>query len=311
MSRLTSFVLGYHGCERALAEEVISGKRKNLRAGKAKYHWLGEGIYFWEDDPHRALEWAIGRPASRALTEPCVVGAVIDMRNCLDLRVRQNVELVKEAHQLFLSEAAQAKMDLPENQDAPNDKSPDLVMRYLDYAVIERLHKMAEETGRPPFDTVRALFHEGVPTYAGSGFREKTHTEIAVRTPDCIVGYFLPRPPLYGPRSEAKRCSYVFPGPDNKRPLSTNALRALLQRMGETVTAHGFRSSFRDWCGEVSNFPRELAEQALAHRAGDATELAYRRGDAVEKRRKLMESWANYCGRSTAPGNVHDMRRRA
>lgn len=111
--------------------------------------------------------------------------------------------------------------------------------------------------------------------------------------------------------SEAKRCSYIFPGPDNKRPLSTNALRALLQRMGETVTAHGFRSSFRDWCGEVSNFPRELAEQALAHRAGDATELAYRRGDAVEKRRRLMDSWANYCGRQPGSGNVHDIRRRA
>lgn len=177
---------------------MING-RGRLKAGNAKYHWLGKGIYFWEDDSDRALEWAVGRPASRALEEPCVVGAVIDMRNCLDLRIRGNMALVKQAHALFELEAKAAGMDLPTNQDAPNDKSPDLVMRFLDHAVIERLHQMAEETGLPAFDTVRALFHEGEPAYPGSGFRDKTHTEIAVRTEACILAYFLPRPPLRGP----------------------------------------------------------------------------------------------------------------
>ena len=89
------------------------------------------------------------------------------MRNCLDLRIRENMALVKQAHQLFELEAAATGMALPTNQDAPNDKSPDLVMRYLDHAVIERLHRLAEETGMPPFDTVRALFHEGVPRLSG------------------------------------------------------------------------------------------------------------------------------------------------
>jgi hypothetical protein len=204
VSRLTSFVLGYHGCERATAEAVIQGAER-LKPGKAKYHWLGKGTYFWEDDPERALDWAVGRPASRALEEPCVVGAIIDMRNCLDLRIRGNMALVKQAHQLFELEAAATGMALPTNQDAPNDKSPDLVMRYLDHAVIERLHRLAEETGMPPFDTVRALFHEGVPAYPGSGFRDKTHTEIAVRTDACIVGYFLTRPPLRGPKKPGLR----------------------------------------------------------------------------------------------------------
>ncbi len=64
--------------------------------------------------------------------------------------------------------------------------------------------------------------------------------------------------------------------------------------MKVTTTAHGFRSTFRDWAGEVSTFPREVAEAALAHTVGDATERAYRRGDALEKRRKLMEAWAGY-----------------
>ena len=73
-------------------------------------------------------------------------------------------------------------------------------------------------------------------------------------------------------------------------------MEMILRRMKiDGVTVHGFRSSFRDWCGEVSTFPREVAEAALAHVAGDQTERAYRRGDALEKRRALMEAWATYC----------------
>jgi integrase len=73
------------------------------------------------------------------------------------------------------------------------------------------------------------------------------------------------------------------------------AMEMVLRRMKiEGVTVHGFRSAFRDWCGEETSFPRELAEAALAHVAGDATERAYRRGDALEKRRAMMEAWAQY-----------------
>ena len=73
---------------------------------------------------------------------------------------------------------------------------------------------------------------------------------------------------------------------------------------------HGFRSSFRDWCGEETSFPSELAEAALAHVTGDATERAYRRGDALEKRRKLMDAWAQFCGQKSVDNVVH-MRRQA
>jgi integrase len=94
---------------------------------------------------------------------------------------------------------------------------------------------------------------------------------------------------------------YVFPGPSKTssntgRPLSGMSMAMLLRRMERPVTVHGFRSSFRDWAGEVTTFPREIAEAALAHAVGDAVETAYRRGDALEKRRKLMEAWARYCG---------------
>jgi integrase len=89
--------------------------------------------------------------------------------------------------------------------------------------------------------------------------------------------------------------SYVFPGLKAGRPLSNMAMEMVLRRMGaDQWTVHGFRSSFRDWCGEVTEFPREVAEQALAHTVGSEVERAYRRGDALEKRRELMKAWASF-----------------
>ncbi len=88
---------------------------------------------------------------------------------------------------------------------------------------------------------------------------------------------------------------YVFPGQKKARPLSGLAMTMLMRRMKFTAyTVHGFRSAFRDWAGDRTTFPREIAEAALAHAVGDATELAYRRGDALARRRKLMDAWERY-----------------
>lgn len=97
------------------------------------------------------------------------------------------------------------------------------------------------------------------------------------------------------PLASGDAAALVFPSSKGKA-LSDAAFQALLIRMGRKgeLTPHGFRSSFRDWAGEVSTFPRELAEQALAHSVGDATERAYRRGDALHKRRALMDAWAGF-----------------
>jgi integrase len=88
----------------------------------------------------------------------------------------------------------------------------------------------------------------------------------------------------------------IFEGAKAGRPLSDMTLTMLLRRMGAGVTAHGFRSSFRDWAAEATNFPREVAEAALAHAVESRVEAAYRRSDLLEKRRKLMEAWAGFCG---------------
>ena len=112
---------------------------------------------------------------------------------------------------------------------------------------------------------------------------------------------------------KAKLGEYVFPGPKAGEPLSTAAMAAVIKRMhakrlqddgrgwieaeaaGRPVVPHGFRSSFRDWAGETTSFPREVIEAAMAHRLKDKAEAAYARGTMPERRRKLMEAWAAYC----------------
>jgi len=95
---------------------------------------------------------------------------------------------------------------------------------------------------------------------------------------------------------DAKAREFVFPGQRPGKPLSVMAMEMVLRRMDrDTVTVHGFRSAFRDWAGNETSFPREVAEAALAHAVGDKVEQAYRRGDALEKRRALMAAWASHC----------------
>jgi integrase len=97
---------------------------------------------------------------------------------------------------------------------------------------------------------------------------------------------------------------FVFPGGRAGRPLSNMAFLMLLRRIGRgDLTAHGFRSTFSDWCTECTNFPAEVREMALAHAVGDKVEAAYRRGDLFEKRRQVMDAWASFA--TAAPsGNV-------
>jgi len=96
--------------------------------------------------------------------------------------------------------------------------------------------------------------------------------------------------------SEIRESDFVFPGGKKGKPLSNMAMLAVLKRMERSeLTAHGFRSSFRDWAAEQTNFPHEVAEMALAHTVGDKVEAAYRRGDLFQKRQQIMEAWARFC----------------
>jgi integrase len=111
-------------------------------------------------------------------------------------------------------------------------------------------------------------------------------------------------------RSAELQSEYVFPGGKEGRPLSNMAFLMLLRRMGKgELTGHGFRSTFRDWAAERTNFPGEVAEMALAHAIGDKVEAAYRRGDLVRKRRQLMDAWARFCAAPAVSGHVVPIKR--
>jgi integrase len=112
--------------------------------------------------------------------------------------------------------------------------------------------------------------------------------------------------------AEVRQGDSVFPGAKEGRSLSQMAMLMLLRRMGHAeLTAHGFRSTFRDWAAERTAFPAEVAEMALAHVVGDKVEAAYRRSDLFEKRRALAEAWATFCAAPAVDGAVVPLRRKA
>jgi integrase len=92
----------------------------------------------------------------------------------------------------------------------------------------------------------------------------------------------------------AAGCDFIFPGRANDKPMSNMVLLMIMRRLKSGYTVHGFRSAFRDWASERTNFAREICEAALAHTVKDKTEAAYRRGDLFEKRRELMEAWTRF-----------------
>lgn len=202
MSRLsTSFVLGYHGCDKKTGRKALTG-RLSLQYSDKAYDWLGPGVYFWESDPGRALEWAKWKTSRGDYFEPFVIGAVIDLGNCLDLLVQEDLELVRSAYDSLVAVNAKSGRAMPRNKDASGDPNEDKTLRFLDCAVIRHLHSSLEEqslasseddTPIPSFDTVRGLFVESDEVYPGGGFYRKTHTQIAVRNDTCIKGIFIPR----------------------------------------------------------------------------------------------------------------------
>lgn len=188
-SKINSWVIGFHGCDLSVCNAVVNGGQ--LQPSINDYDWLGNGVYFWEKDPIRATEWAIdnSKRQNSNIKTPSVIGAIIDLGNCLDLMERYYIETLKIGYQL-LSEYQ--KTNLPQNQNIGTNK--DLLIRKLDCAVIEQIHENNRTDNHRMFDSVRGLFLEGEEVYPNAGFREKTHVQICVRNPNCIKGYFIPIP---------------------------------------------------------------------------------------------------------------------
>lgn len=125
--RQPSFVLGFHGTEKAIVDGLLSGQEKHLSSSKGLYEWLGHGIYFWENDPQRGLDWALNGNAKKKIIDPDVVGAILDLGHCLDLTTQTGLTEVHEAFTTLQRTYATLDQPLPSNKGGK-----DKVMRELD-----------------------------------------------------------------------------------------------------------------------------------------------------------------------------------
>ena len=193
-SSLPSFILAFHGCDKKTKEKVLSGKDK-LKPSCNEYDWLGHGIYFWENDPDRAMTYAklIRENPKRCnykVEEPAVIGAIVDLKYCLNLFEEKALGYLKQSYNILASSLNTFLNGLPENKKIVDEK--DVLIRNLDCAVIETLHSYNKSKNIRTYDSIRSPFFEGNDLYPNSGFKEKNHIQICVRNPNCIKGYFDP-----------------------------------------------------------------------------------------------------------------------
>jgi hypothetical protein len=190
LDRMPGLVLGYHGCDRAVAERILAGSEV-VRPSKNDFDWLGNGSYFWENDPERGLAWAktLQKMRGSNIRNPAVLGAIIDLGSCLNLIRSEHLSVLKAAYDKLEKSLQALGQPLPANK--PLREDGDLVLRRLDCAVIQFLcSRFAEDD--VPLDSVRGVFFEDRELYPNAGFRQGNHIQICVRNPRCIKGYFRP-----------------------------------------------------------------------------------------------------------------------
>lgn len=188
--RLPGLVLGFHGCDEAVGEGILADPKKHLNHSQNSYDWLGGGIYFWENDPQRAFEFAEQRCDPKfgrgAVTTPFVIGAVIDLGLCCNLLDRRALKELEESFKTLQKVASSLGKDVPENGESR-------LLRHRDCLVIESVHQLRKIQNMPAYDSVRGAFWEGGALYPGAQIEAKNHIQIAVRNTSCIKGYFRPR----------------------------------------------------------------------------------------------------------------------
>jgi hypothetical protein len=187
-----SYVFGFHGLDEDVAMNILTQKDE-FKQSTNDYDWLGNGIYFWENNYERAIQYAKEDSTRKdsKIKKPFVLGAIIDLGNCLDLLDQKYLDFLKLAYEKLESDLKEVGQTLPKN--SPFGSSDfDFKKRELDCAVIRYAHQLAKDEGFP-FDSVRAAFLEGEPLYDNAGFKQQNHIQIAILNPDCIKGIFLPR----------------------------------------------------------------------------------------------------------------------
>jgi hypothetical protein len=188
-------IIGFHGCDKALRNKIVNGKTI-LKASTNDYDWLGHGMYFWENNQQRALDFAKELkknpvPGKENIKTPSVLGAVIDIGHCLDLLDTEYLQFVKQSFNALADSYKLLDLPLPVNKALRSSK--DLLLRKLDCAVIENLHLSRSKSDLRAFDSARGVFIEGKELYPNAGFNEKNHIQICIRNINCIKGFFIPR----------------------------------------------------------------------------------------------------------------------
>jgi hypothetical protein len=185
-------IIAYHGC---LVERFDDALLRGIDPplSTEPFDWLGNGVYFWEHGPDRAYQWALdkARRAGRPREDARVLGAIIQLGECLDLLDTAATALLADAWKAVDEFAQAAGKVLPVNR-APQPNDHDLLLRHLDCLVINTATRMLEQSDQP-VQTVRGCFLEGESAFPGAQIRQKSHIQVAVRDMSCIVGYFNPR----------------------------------------------------------------------------------------------------------------------
>lgn len=191
-SRRSNLIIGFHGCDESVVRKVVNGE-EDLIPSTNDYDWLGNGIYFWENNEARALQWAteLSKRKGSSIKKPAVVGAIIDLGYCFDLTDTIYLQELKDAYDTFVEICQRAGKTLPKNTDIGT--STDKLIRKLDCSVIQTVHLINQDANKRAYDSVKGVFWEGHSLYPNAGFAEKNHIQICVCNPNCIKGYFLPR----------------------------------------------------------------------------------------------------------------------
>lgn len=191
-SRARNIIIGFHGCDEFVRDEIISGRRF-MEPSRNDYDWLGNGYYFWENNYERAMYFAIEKQkrTKNNITKPAVLGAFLDLGNCLDLLDSRYLRLIAEIYPLMEALNKISGQSIPAN--TPISNSHDLLLRNLDCAVIELTHFINKAQKEPEYTSTRGVFWEGAELYPNAGFKEKNHIQVCIRNPNCIKGFFIPR----------------------------------------------------------------------------------------------------------------------
>jgi len=187
----SSAIYGFHGLDEAVAYKILNHNSK-FHHSDNEYDWLGSGIYFWENNLERAKKYAI-EDSTRANTKiktPFVLGAALELGNCLDLLDQKYNDYLKLSYDQLKTDMEMEGVKIPINEGFAEDDF-DFKKRKLDCAVIRYACALAESEGNS-FDSVRAPFIEGAPLYPGAKFYSENHIQIAIINRDCIKGIFLP-----------------------------------------------------------------------------------------------------------------------